>query len=68
LEVFAGIDHVTLREAITQFIKTDRGSFFPAPGQVMGIVEQLIGARPKEITWEEIERMEQYLEELKSKG
>ena len=48
LEVFAGIDPWVIHEGVLRFIKNDRKGFFPAPGQVMGYVEDVAAEREKE--------------------
>jgi hypothetical protein len=64
LEIFAEVDLRVLHEAVRRFIAGDRKAFFPAPGQIMGIVEIL----EKERKYAELERLEyEYLQEkLKS--
>ena len=52
LEIFAEVNPEILREAIMRFISTDRKGFFPAPGQIMGFVEDI----QKEREWQETER------------
>ena len=64
LEIFAEIEPGTLREAIMRFIAADRKGFFPAPGQIMGIVEEIIDERKKQATAEQAERHYAYLREL----
>jgi len=41
-EVFAGIDLHLIHKAIIRFIATDRKAFFPSPGQIWGMVEEII--------------------------
>ena len=41
LEIFVAIEPGIFHEAIMRFIATDRKGFFPSPGQVMGIVEDI---------------------------
>jgi len=64
-EVFAGVDPVILHEAVIRFIKTDRKAFFPSPGQIMGVVEDI----KKERYWREFERRERdYIDGCLRKG
>jgi hypothetical protein len=46
LEVFAEINPEMLETAVNLYIKSDRKGFFPSPGQVMGIVEDIIDSMP----------------------
>ena len=64
LEIFAEVEPGTLREAIMRFISTDRKGFFPAPGQIMGIVEEIIDERKKQEEAERTERHYAYLREM----
>jgi hypothetical protein len=64
LEIFAEVETGTLREAIMRFISTDRKGFFPAPGQVMGIVEEIIAERENQAAAERNRRHNAYLREL----
>jgi len=41
-EIFIGVSPEILHEAVIRFIKEDRKGFFPAPGQIMGYVEEVI--------------------------
>ena len=52
LEMFAEVKPDILQEAIMRFIAKDRKGFFPAPGMVMGFVEDI----QKEREWAETER------------
>ena len=45
LEMFAEVKPDILQEAIMRFIAKDRKGFFPAPGMVMGFVEDIIKER-----------------------
>jgi len=40
-EIFAGIDHRLLHKAIIRFIAQDRKAFFPSPGQIIAVVEEI---------------------------
>ena len=63
LEIFAEVEPGILREAIMRFISTDRKGFFPAPGQIMGIVEDIIAERERQAEAERTERHYAYLRE-----
>ena len=41
-EIFTGVDLRLLHKAIIRFITTDRKAFFPSPGQIIGILEDII--------------------------
>lgn len=56
LEVFAEVTPGLLREAIMRFVSADRKGFFPAPGQVMGYVEDIIAERKRQADAERAER------------
>jgi len=45
LEIFAEVERGILNEAIVRFVTADRKGFFPSPGQVMGIVEEIQAER-----------------------
>ena len=47
LEMFANTDPSILHEAVARFITNDRKGFFPAPGQIMGFVEEITKEREK---------------------
>ena len=66
-EIFAEVEPGILREAIMRFISTDRKGFFPAPGQVMGIVEEIITERKKQEKAERTERHIAYLRALQKR-
>jgi hypothetical protein len=40
-EIFAGADLRQLHKAIIRFIATDRKAFFPSPGQIIGVLEDI---------------------------
>jgi hypothetical protein len=44
-EIFAGVDPDLLREAVMRFIVADRKGYFPAPGQIVGAIEQIVVER-----------------------
>ena len=67
LEIFAEIEPGLLRESVMRFISTDRKGFFPAPGQIMGIVEEIIDERKKQAAAESAERHYAYLRELQKR-
>ena len=41
-EIFAGVDLGLLHKAIIRFIATDRKAFFPSPGQIIGVLEDIV--------------------------
>jgi hypothetical protein len=45
LEIFAEVERGILNEAILRFVKTDRKGFFPSPGQIVGIIEDIQAER-----------------------
>lgn len=56
LEIFAEVELGLLREAIMRFVATDRKGFFPSPGQVMGLVEDIVAEREAKAAAERAER------------
>lgn len=40
--IFKNVPQRTMREAIRRYIITDRKGFFPAPGQIIGYIEQIV--------------------------
>jgi len=40
-EIFAGVELRLLHKAIIRFISQDRKAFFPTPGQIIGVVEEI---------------------------
>jgi hypothetical protein len=61
LEVFAETERGILSEAIVRFVSTDRKGFFPSPGQIMGVVEDIQAERKAKIEAERLERHREYL-------
>jgi len=53
-ETFACVDPFILHEAVMRFIKKDRKGFFPAPGLIIGYIEEIVS----EIKWRQIELLE----------
>ena len=47
-EIFTGIDLRLLHKAIIRFIATDRKAFFPSPGQIIGVLEDIISEEETE--------------------
>jgi hypothetical protein len=47
-ETFAGVDLGLLHKAIMRFIDTDRKAFFPSPGQVIGILKDIMAEEEAE--------------------
>jgi hypothetical protein len=47
-DMFRGVAPQTMTEAVTRFIASDRKAFFPAPGQIMGCIEQIIAEQQAE--------------------
>ena len=62
LEIFAEVEPGTLHEAVMQFVATDRKGFFPSPGQVMGIVEDILAKREAA---EKEKRIREHAEEIR---
>ena len=62
LEIFVEVVPGVLLEAAMQFIATDRKGFFPSPGQIMGIVEDILAKRE---TAEKEKRTREHAEELR---
>jgi hypothetical protein len=69
-EIFAGVDPRILHEAVTRFIVTDRKAFFPAPGQIVGFIEQIIAeckAEEKQAAterhWAQVREYEELIEQ-----
>lgn len=48
-EIFAGVDLLLMHKAVVRFIATDRKAFFPSPGQIIGVLEDI----KKEVAAEE---------------
>ena len=67
LEIFAEEEPGIFREAIMRFISTERKGFFPAPGQIMGIVEEIIAEREKQAETERIEQHYAYLRQFQQR-
>jgi hypothetical protein len=64
LEIFVEIERGILNEAIIRFVTADRKGFFPSPGQVMGIVEDIQAERKAKIDEERLERHREYLRQI----
>lgn len=47
-EIFAGVDLKLLHQAIIRFIATDRKAFFPSPGQIIGVLEDIMAEEKAE--------------------
>ena len=56
LEIFAEVERGILNEAILRFVTADRKGFFPSPGQVMGLVEEIITEQKKREADEHMKR------------
>ena len=67
LEIFAETEPGILHEAIMRFVSTDRKGFFPAPGQIMGIAEEIIDERQKQAAAESSARHCAYLREIQQR-
>jgi len=67
LEIFAEISPDILHEAIMRFVSTDRKGFFPSPGQVMGLVEDIIKEREWRETEKRIAEHAAYMREIKKR-
>jgi hypothetical protein len=55
-EIFAEAEPGMLREAIMRFISADRKGFFPSPGQIMGIIEDITAEREKQAAAKKFEQ------------
>lgn len=58
LEIFVEVERGILHEAIMRFVSNDRKGFFPSPGQIMGIVEDMQAEREQ---LEKDERMREHV-------
>jgi hypothetical protein len=67
LEIFAEVERGILNEAILRFIAADRKGFFPSPGQVMGVVGDIIKERKKREDEERMRVHAIYLRELQQR-
>ena len=47
-EIFVGVDLRLLHKAIVRFIATDRKAFFPSPGQIIGVLEDIVAEEEAE--------------------
>ena len=64
LEIFAEVESGILHEAVIRFITTDRKGFFPSPGQIMGIVEEIQAECQERIEKERRDRHSDYLRQI----
>jgi len=64
LEIFAEVEPGLLREAIMRFVATDRKGFFPSPGQIMGVVEEIQAEIERQKKAESTARHYAYLREI----
>ncbi len=60
-EIFGRVHPNLLHEAVKRFIQEDRKGFFPAPGQIVGYVEEIINQIS---STEEMERNQQEIKRL----
>ena len=67
LEIFIAIESGIFHEAIMRFVATDRKGFFPSPGQVMGIVEDIQAERERQATEERIKTHAAYLRQIQQR-
>ena len=67
LEVFVEIERGILNEAVIRFVTADRKGFFPAPGQIMSIAEEITAERKKQAEVESTKRHYAYLRELQKR-
>jgi hypothetical protein len=57
-EIFKNVPEEIMQEAIRQFIINDRKGFFPSPGQIVGVIEQIV--KEQKERQEEISRCEHW--------
>ena len=67
LDIFAETEQGLLREAIMRFISTDHKGFFPTPGQIMSIAEEITAEHKRQAEAESTERHYAYLRELQKR-
>jgi len=67
LEIFVAIEPGIFHEAIMRFVATDRKGFFPSPGQVMGIIEDIQAERERQATEERIKTHAAYLRQMQQR-
>jgi hypothetical protein len=67
LEIFAEVEPGLLREAIMRFVATELKGFFPSPGQIMSVVEEIQGERQRQEKAKRIAQHDAYLQELQQR-
>ena len=67
LEIFIAIEPSIFHEAIMRFVAADRKGFFPSPGQIMGIVEDIQAERERQATEERIKTHAAYLRQIQQR-
>jgi hypothetical protein len=66
-EIFSGVDLRLMHKAIIRFIAIDRKAFFPSPGQIIGVVEDILAEEAAEEKRLANERHIAYLRELQTR-
>jgi len=67
LEVFLAIEPSIFHEAIMRFVAADRKGFFPSPGQIMGIVEDIQAEQERQAKEERIKAHAAYLQQIQQR-
>jgi len=67
LEIFVAIEPGIFHDAIMRFVAADRKGFFPSPGQIMGIVENIQAERERQTAEERIKIHAAYLRQLQQR-
>jgi len=67
LEIFVAIEPGIFHEAIMHFVAADRKGFFPSPGQIMGIIEDIQTERERQATEERIKAHAAYLRQMQQR-
>jgi len=67
LEIFVATEPGIFHDAIMRFVAADRRGFFPSPGQIMGIVEDIQAERERQATDERIKTHAAYLRQLQQR-
>ena len=67
LEIFVEIERGILNEAIVRFVTSDRKGFFPSPGQIVGIIEDIQAERKAQIEAERSRKHYEYLRQIQQR-
>jgi len=62
-----GLEPGIFHESIMHFVAADRKGFFPSPGQIMGIVEDIQAERERQATEERIKTHAAYLRQMQQR-